>query len=105
MQYRDLGTYGVGVSFASDGLRELKTNSGESIFPRCERNSGRHGATPTLEGVFAVVDIVRARCCNLLRAMEAILMVACLMGFNWLLYEETFVRCNCASYVCMAVVT
>jgi hypothetical protein len=66
----------VGVSFASEGLRVLKTNSGESIFARCERKSGRHGATPTLAGVFAVVDMVRAMRCNLMRAVEAILNVA-----------------------------
>jgi len=40
--------------------RDEKTNSGESNLVRCERNSGRHGAGPTLEGVVAEVDIVRA---------------------------------------------
>jgi hypothetical protein len=60
MQYRARGTYGVGASFESAGWREASTNSGESILDRCVRKSGRHGATPTLEEVVAVVDIVRA---------------------------------------------
>jgi hypothetical protein len=53
-----------------------KTNSGESIFERCERNWGRHGATPTLEGVVAVVDIVRAIRKRREPAMEAIVNIS-----------------------------
>lgn len=55
----------------------MKTNSGEGIFSRCDRKRGRHGATPTDEGVVAVVDIfavdvrVRARCCRRVWALEA----------------------------------
>ncbi len=37
----------------------MKTSSGESILEICVRKSGRHGATPTLEGVVDDVDIVR----------------------------------------------
>lgn len=44
------------------GCRELRTNSGESSFERCVRKRGRQGATPILDVVVAVVDIVRARC-------------------------------------------
>ena len=44
----------------SAGCSEVKTSSGESILERWERKSGRHGATPTLEGVLEDVDIVRA---------------------------------------------
>jgi hypothetical protein len=95
MQYRALGRYGVGVSFASDGLRELSTNSGESIFPRCERNKGRHGATPTLDGVVAVVDIVRAMRSNLRRAVEAILNVGSL--------QLASLRAFVYAFVCKAV--
>jgi hypothetical protein len=95
MQYRALGTYGVDVPFSSDGLRELSTNSGESIFPRCERNSGRHGATPTLEGVVAVVDIVHAMRSNLRCAVEAILNVA--------FFQLASLRASVYAFVCKAV--
>ena len=60
MQVLARGTYGTGESFDSAGWREVKTSSGESILERWERKSGRHGATPTLEGVVEDVDIVRA---------------------------------------------
>jgi hypothetical protein len=60
MQVRARGTYGTGESFDSAGCSEVKTNSGESILERWERKSGRHGATPMLEGVVEEVDIVRA---------------------------------------------
>jgi hypothetical protein len=48
-------------------------NSGESIFERCVRNWGRHGATPTLAGVVVFVDIVRAIRKRRELALEAIL--------------------------------
>ena len=38
----------------------MKTNSGESSFEMCVRKSGRHGATPMVDGVVEEVDIVRA---------------------------------------------
>jgi hypothetical protein len=38
----------------------VRTNSGESILERCERKSGRQGATPTFAGAVAVDDIERA---------------------------------------------
>lgn len=60
MQYLARGTYGTGESLDSAGCSEVKTNSGESIFERLERRSGRHGATPMLAGVVEDVDIVRA---------------------------------------------
>ena len=44
------------------GCRELRTNSGDSSFERCVRKRGRQGATPILDGVVAVVDMVSARC-------------------------------------------
>lgn len=60
MQYRARGTYGTGESLDSAGCSDVKTNSGESILERWERKRGRHGATPTLDGVVEDVDIVRA---------------------------------------------
>jgi hypothetical protein len=50
----------VGEFLSPEGDKEDKTNSGESIFERWVRKSGRHGAGPTVEGVVADVDIVRA---------------------------------------------
>jgi len=60
MQVRARGTYGTRESLDSAGCSEVKTSSGESILERWERKSGRHGATPMLEGVVEDVDIVRA---------------------------------------------
>ncbi len=57
---RARGTYGTGESLLSAGCRDVKTNSGEAIFSRWDKNRGRHGATPTLDGVVAFVDMVRA---------------------------------------------
>ena len=59
MQVLARGTYGTGESFDSAGWRDVKTSSGESILERWERKSGRHGATPVLDGVVEEVDIVR----------------------------------------------
>jgi hypothetical protein len=59
MQYRARGTYGTGESLDSAGCSEVKTNSGASILEMWERKSGRHGATPTLDGVVEDVDMVR----------------------------------------------
>lgn len=60
MHVRARGAYGTGESLLSAGCRDVKTNSGESIFSRWDRNRGRHGATPTLDGVIEFVDMVRA---------------------------------------------
>jgi hypothetical protein len=76
MQVRARGTYGTGESADSAGCRDVKTNSGESIFERCERNWGRHGATPTLDRVVAVVDIVRAIRKRREAALEAIVNIS-----------------------------
>lgn len=72
-QYRALGWYGVGEFLSSVGAIEVKTNSGEASFPMCDRKRGLQGAAPTLEGVVAVVDMMRTRCNSRVLAIEAIL--------------------------------
>ena len=67
----------MGASFVSEGCREVRTNSGESILDRWLRKSGFHGATPTPEGVVAVVDMLRARPRRRDAAFEAIVNVNC----------------------------
>jgi hypothetical protein len=54
----------------------VKTNSGESILERWEQKSGRHGATPALDGVFEDVDIVRAIRTRRALAEEAIVIIS-----------------------------
>ena len=54
MQYRALGTYGVGAPEGAECSDE-KTNSGESILPMCSRNVDFHGA-----GLGAAVEDVEA---------------------------------------------
>lgn len=49
----------------------LRTNSGVSSFERWVRKRARQGATPMLDGVAAVVDIVRARCTRRVAGEEA----------------------------------
>ena len=79
MQVLARGTYGTGESLDSAGCSEVKTNSGVSILERCERKSGRHGATPALEGVVEAVDIVRAIRRRRVLAEEAIVNIS----INW----------------------
>lgn len=51
----------MGAEGEEEGCRLLKTNSGEESLERWVRKRGRQGATPIVEGVWAVVDMVRAR--------------------------------------------
>jgi hypothetical protein len=83
MQYLARGIYGTGESFDSAGWSEVKTNSGESIFERWEVKSGRHGATPTLEGVVEDVDIVRAIRRRRALAEEAMVNNRYQLTFSW----------------------
>jgi hypothetical protein len=62
MQYRARGKYGVAALLEVLGCRVLRTNSGESSFMRWVRNRCRQGATPMLDGVVTVVDMMRVRC-------------------------------------------
>lgn len=63
----------MGEFLSSEGDREDRTNSGDFMFERWVRKSGRHGAGPTAEGVVADVDIVRAIRKRRELALEAIL--------------------------------
>jgi hypothetical protein len=76
MQVLARGTYGTGESLDSAGWRDVKTNSGESILERWEQKSGRHGATPALDGVFEDIDIVRAIRTRRAPAEEAIVSIS-----------------------------
>lgn len=57
---RARGRYGVGEP-AGAGASVESTNSGDASLDMCVRKRGRHGAGPMLDGVMAVVDMVRAR--------------------------------------------
>jgi hypothetical protein len=61
----------VGEFGSSEGCREERTNSGESILDRWVRKRGFHNATPMLAGVLEEWDIVRAMCKRRLLAREA----------------------------------
>lgn len=63
----------MGASLSLLGCNDERTNSGESILERWERNRGRHGAGPMDAGVVVDVDIVRARRNSRAEALEAIL--------------------------------
>lgn len=58
----------------------MKTNSGVSSLLRWLRKRGRHGAGPMLEGMWAVVDMVRLRQRRRLRGEEAMVGGCCVGG-------------------------